>query len=337
SEEATAALLADLGERGFVREVEENGRFSYQPRLSTTRTHRLSADMASKISDAPVAATAPQTRPLSLWQQLLNPLLTERGRFFLGLVPMVLVFIAAELQLLTGSQSFTGPLSFIGVVVIAMLAGIYPVLLLPASRQKGEIVPDVVYRIIGNRVLLAIIYVTSLGGILVHGLFIWENPVQRVLALLVAAVIVIVTVNSWRQGAFVPRLVVNVLAQPQQAMLSLAASGQPYVAPVQLSYQNHSPTEQSAAGAIANFATLRQATFQLPAGVARELKVWAFELNAEGSSQPLPAVAELVVGEETAVIDLQLTGGQFILPLHNQPATLTLSFNHSANKNQETP
>lgn len=336
TEEATAALLADLRERGFVREVEENGRFSYQPRLSTTRTHRLSADMASKISDAPVAATAPQTRPLSLWQQLFNPLLTERGRFFLGLVPMMLVFIAAELQLLTGSQSFTGPLSFIGVVVIAMLAGIYPVLLLPASRQKGEIVPDVVYRIIGNRLLLAIIYLTSLGGILVHGLFIWENPVQRVLALLVAAVIVIVTVNSWWQGAFVPRLVVNILAQPQQAMLSLAASGQPYAAPVQLSYQNQPQTEQPAAGTIPNFATLRQATFQLPAGVAHELKVWAFELNAEGSSQPLPTVAELVMGEETAVIDLQLTSGQFILPLPNQPATLTLSFNHSANKNQET-
>jgi hypothetical protein len=332
--EAARALLADLVNQGFVREVEANGRPHYEARLSSTRSHRLSYSLLEAISDGPTdtpasKAASQQGRQESAFQQLLDRLLSERGRFVLGLAPMVVIFLAAEALLLTGNQSFSEPLSFIGVVVIAMLGGIYPVLLLRAGRQKGEIVPAVVYRVIGNRVLLIVIYVLSLTGVILHGLVIWDDPLRRVLALLVAAVIVAVTINSWRQGAFVPRLVVEVGAYEEAdrpAHLSVTAGGEPYAADIQLIYNSETQASKSAHSEIVKFATLQQATITLPAGVAQELKVWTYILSSEGTAKPLPALAEIHTDVETAEIDLNLTGGQVLLPLNNGPTQITLTF-----------
>ena len=332
--EAARALLVDLVNQGFVREVEANGRLHYEPRLSSSRSHRLSSSLLETIADGPAdtpasRAASQQVRPESTFQQMLARVLSERGRFVLGLTPMVVIFLAAEALLLTGNQSFSGPLSFIGVVVIAMLGGIYPVLLLRAGRQKGEIVPGVVYRVIGNRVLLIVIYVLSLTGVILHGLVIWDDPLRRALALLVAAVIVVVTINSWRRGAFVPRLVVEVGAHEEAdrpAHLSVTAGGEPYTADIQLIYSNETQAHKLSRSEIAKFATLRQAIITLPAGVARELKVWTYILSAAGTAKALPALAEIRTDEETAEIDLKLTGGQALLPLNNRPAQITLTF-----------
>ena len=49
-------------------------------------------------------------------------------------------------------------------------------LLLIASRRKGERVPETVYRFLGNQVLLGIVYVVFLLSMLLHGLVIWEVP-----------------------------------------------------------------------------------------------------------------------------------------------------------------
>jgi hypothetical protein len=117
--------------------------------------------------------------------------------------------LPAEILLLTGSESFTGPLGFIGVIVIAMLGSIFPVLL-RAGRKKGEIVPQFVYEIIGNPLFLIFIYLISLTGFVLHGLIIWQEPLLRVLALIVSAVIAWVSIDAWRRGAFLPRLVVEV-------------------------------------------------------------------------------------------------------------------------------
>jgi amino acid permease len=332
--EAARDLLADLANQGFVQEVEANGRLHYEPRLSSTRSHRLSYSLLEAVSDGAAGtpaskAASQQVRQKSAFQQLLDRLLSERGRFVLGLAPMVVIFLAAEALLLTGNQSFSEPLSFIGVVVIAMLGGIYPVLLLRAGRQKGEIVPDVVYRVIGNQVLLIVIYVLSLTGVILHGLVIWDDPLRRILALLVATVIVAVTINSWRQGAFVPRLVVEVGTHEEEgrpAHLSVTAGGEPYAAGIQLIFNSGTETSKSANSEIVNFATLQQVIVTLPAGVAPELKVWTYIVSPGSTAKPLPVLAEVRMEMETVEIDLNLTGGQVLLPLNNRPAQLTLTF-----------
>lgn len=328
--EAARALLAHLADQGFVREVEANGRLHYEPRLSSTRSHRLSSSLFETVSDGAAGTPASQqVGQKSVLQHVLDRVLSERGRFVLGLVPIALIFVAAEVLLLTGNQSFSGPLSFIGVVVIALLGGIYPVLLLQASRRKGEITPKVVYRVIGTRVLLVVIYVLALTGVILHGLIIWNDPVQRILALLVAVTIVVVTINSWRRGAFVSRLVVEVGAHEEgdsPAHLSVTAGGEPYAADIELIYSDGTVTHRSANSEIANLASLQQAIVTLPAGVAPELKVWTYILSPGSTAKALPALAEIRTDAETLEIDLNLTGGQVLLPLNNRAAQLTLTF-----------
>jgi hypothetical protein len=331
--ETTRALLADLVQQGIVREVAENGSRAYELRMAFTRSHRLGDSLAAVIGQAtshPAHNTPaqPATQP-PVVERLLDRLLSERGRFFLGLTPMVLVFLAAEALLITGNHSFTGALSFIGVVVIAMLGGIYPVLLLQAGRQKGEIAPGVVYRLIGNRVLLVIIYVVSLLGILLHGLVIWSEPLPRLLARLVAGVIMVITLRSWRHGAFAPRLTVLLRVQPgqdQPAHLSITVAGQPYPAAVELAYKDEAQPRILINQEIPRFSAVRQATIDLPAGVAQELKLWTFVLAPTGAATPLPALATVSAGAQTVQIDLNLTSGQVLLPLNRQPTQVTLTF-----------
>src|SRR5438477_6739238 len=74
-----------------------------------------------------------------------------QGRFLVATSPVVVAFLMTEWAVMTGTASFTAVLAFIGVNVVALLAGIFPVLLLIASRRKGEYVPRPVYRLLGNR------------------------------------------------------------------------------------------------------------------------------------------------------------------------------------------
>jgi hypothetical protein len=333
--DAARTVLQKLSQQGFLQELEIDGQAHYEPRLASTRSHRLSQALFETIAAKPINTPASranfqQVRQESAFvQRLLDSLLGQQGRYVLGLVPVVLVFLVAEILLLTGRQTFSGPLSFIGVIAIAMLAGIFPVLLLQASRQKGEIVPEVVYWIIGNPILLIIIYLISLTGVILHGLVIWEDPVQRVLALVVAVVIVGVTLNSWRRGAFTSRLVVEVAThqgRDQSTHFSITAAGRPYATEVQLVYADERQSQTAARGDIANFTALQQATFTLPAKVAPELKVWAYSLTPEQTAETLPALATLQTKAETIAVDLKLTGGQTLLPLSDQLTRLTLTF-----------
>ena len=97
----------------------------------------------------------------------------------LALSPVVLVFLVTEWLLIHGDASFAGPLSFIGVVTVSVLGGIYPMLLLVASRRKGEYIPGLVFRLLGSPPVAIIIYLLFLANLVVHGLIIWHNPVER--------------------------------------------------------------------------------------------------------------------------------------------------------------
>jgi hypothetical protein len=125
----------------------------------------------------------------------------------LGASPVAVAFLLAEWLLLTGSGSFTGLLSLIGVLIVPLLSGIFPVLLLVASRRKGERVPEAVYRFLGNPLLLAVIYVLYLASIFLHGLVIWSDPLQRAIALLVGVMVVGMTLAM--RGVLARRLVVE--------------------------------------------------------------------------------------------------------------------------------
>ena len=160
-----------------------------------------------------------------------------RGRFALALSPVIVVVLVAEWMVLTGTGSFAGILGFLGVMVHSLMSGIFPVLLLVASRRKGEVVPGVSYRALGHPIVVGGIYLLFLGSLLVHGLVIWEEPFMRVGGVLMALLVAAVTLSMLRRDAFAPRAVVELRDDRRREgrpLLAALAGGEPAVGQVRL-------------------------------------------------------------------------------------------------------
>jgi hypothetical protein len=204
----------------------------------------------------------------------------------------------------------------VGVIALPLLGGIFPVLLLAATRRKGDYVPGLVLRFLGNPIVLGGIYLLFLGSIFVYGLFIFEGIVERAATLLVGIAVLVVTLIMLRRGALKKRAVVE-LREDQcpagQNAFTATVNGQPVAAEVHLMYADGRAV--AAAGRLPAFSALRSATLDLPATGARELKAWAHRLTPEWRSEVLPARLSVQCGAQTSEFDLAPHGGQVILPI----------------------
>src|SRR6185369_2522553 len=102
--------------------------------------------------------------------------------------------------LVAGLDSFPVVLGILGVITSSIFAGFIPVLLLAASRRKGEVVPGITLKFLGHPLVGAGVYLIYVAVLLVHGFFIWQNPVLRVTAVLVTVIVLVVTVVAIRNG-----------------------------------------------------------------------------------------------------------------------------------------
>ena len=184
-------MLDALVRDGLLAERMRGGERRYVARAGRRRGGRLPAGMWEALGgpadeDAPAAAAPAPAGPAapgarrcaSARERLLSG---ERGRFLAGISPVVAIFLVAAWQATTGAVSLADVLSFLGVIIVALLAGVFPVLLLVAARRRGELI-GWGYRVPGQRWVLAVVYAIALGGVLVHGLFIWDDPLQRAAA-----------------------------------------------------------------------------------------------------------------------------------------------------------
>ncbi|HWQ13596.1 MAG TPA: hypothetical protein VNL77_12385 [Roseiflexaceae bacterium] len=220
----------------------------------------------------------------------------SRWLFPLSLTPVVLVLLVAEWMVLTGTGSFAGILGFLGVMVHSLMSGIFPALLLTASRRKGELVPRVSYRFLGHPLLIGGIYLLFLGNLFLHGLLIWEHPLLRFGGVLIGLLILGITARVVRRAAFAPRLVVELrhsehLARPPA--LSVVCGGTPLV------------VEATVTG--------RQAVVALPATGVRELRVWLHRVGAAGDSEALGGVTTIGKGDAARRVEIG-AGGVATLP-----------------------
>jgi hypothetical protein len=110
-----------------------------------------------------------------------------------------------------------------------------------------------------------------------------------------------------------------------QHVFNITANGQPTTAEVWLGYGDSEQHVQAATGEIPRFASLRYATFHLPATDARELKVWAHQITPEENSQGLPALLNVHCGNEKKEFDLKSCGGQVILPINGEACRLEIT------------
>jgi amino acid permease len=133
----------------------------------------------------------------------------RRACFLLSAAPVMIVFLLVQWMLLTERGSFAEPLSFLGVIVMSLLGGIFPMLLLMASRHKGTFVPGVTFPVLGQRAITLGIALLYLVGLFLHGLVIWQDPLQRSAALAVSVMTLGGTITLARRGTFsAPRVLV---------------------------------------------------------------------------------------------------------------------------------
>jgi hypothetical protein len=242
---------------------------------------------------------------------------------------VVCVFGAAGWMLATGTGSFAGLIGFVGVIVVSLLAGIYPVLLLASSRRRGEYVTAAAGRLRGHPVVLGAIYLLSLTSVVVHGLVIWDDLLRRGGAFLAATGILALSVVVWKGGAFRPRLVVEVRAVDDEpadrAYFSMTCSGRPPAGRVELAYADGRVVVHDApSGAIADYPDFRSATFHpaVPSST-EEVKVWLHHVTFTGDSYPLQARASLDTGEGPVALDVGIVSTQVVNRL-DSPGQVTV-------------
>ena len=254
--------------------------------------------------------------------------LGSRGRFLLSVSPVVAAFLAAEWLSITDQGSFSGLLGFVAGWSLPLVSGVFPVLLLAATRRKGDFVPGLVLRLLGNPIVLVGTYLFFTGCIFVYGLFIFQSVVERAVTLLVGAATLAVTLVMLRRGALARRLVVE-LRQDQTSggtsLLSLTANGQPATAQVRLIDAGGQGQAQTASGVVPTSAELHTATIQMPATGAKELKAWTHRITPEWRSEPLPAHLSVRCGGEAKELDLGPPDGQAVLPVPGEACELEIT------------
>jgi amino acid permease len=263
-----------------------------------------------------------------------------RGRFLLSLIPVILVLLVAEWMVLTGTGSFAGILGFLGVMVHSLMAGIFPVLLLAASRRKGELVPGVICRALGHPLVVGGIYLLFLSNLFLHGLLIWQHPLERAGGVLVGLLMLGVTIMMIRRGSFAPRVVVELRDDRRPAgrpHLTITVAAQPAAAEVRLGYPDGEQQVARSEGPLPAIAVLRCIGVQLPAGPARELKVWAHIITSQGISEGLPALLTVYDGDERQDVDLGRCSGQIVLRLKRESCRLEITFPASSSVSVQLP
>ncbi len=258
----------------------------------------------------------------------LAKLLSQR-RFFLSISPLVLVLILTEWLIFTNQQSFSGVLAFAGVLGNTIVGGIFPILLLISSRRKGELIPGVVFNILNHPVLSVSIYSLFVAILLIHGLFIWENPVARISALAVALLSLGATFVMKHYGAFASRAVVELLQEQPggRSLFRIAAGGQPKPAQVRLGYAEGEQHYQTATVEIPSLESLQYAIFHLPTKREKELRVWTHKNNTSRNDfKSVPALVEVESGNKNMQFDLKLSSGRVLLPLVSDECCLKFTF-----------
>src|SRR6266487_1224078 len=356
SEQATRTILNRLVEQGVLLETREHGQAWYHVHFAARRRRQAISDIWHTLDEPGEVAThkreAAQRMNRGMRLKRMKELAQgEYARSWLGLSPLILIFLLAEWLLVHKLESFSQVLSFVGVVAVAVTAGVFPVLLLLASRRKGENVPGFVLPFLAHPLIAGGIYLVAVSILFLHGLFIWQNAFQRVVAILVGVVILVITYLMARKGAFARRLVIEVRQEPVEqssGTFTVTDCGRTATqAWVELGYVDGERFDQTASGAIPEFLKLCSAKFHVPGTKAQELMIWVHRVTAESQSENLPVLVKVFSGQEIREFRVDGARKQFVLPLRDfvkqerkggagEPGQLEVEVQLAANRGDDT-
>jgi len=251
------------------------------------------------------------------------------GRLWSSVLPLAAFFIYIAWQLASGRASFSG-LFWFPAVALPLAAGIFPMLMLAASRRKSDLLPGIPGRgasWLGRPPVIWIVCLVYLAVMFFYGALVWKNPLEQTLILLAALLASGLAFLLWRRGAFTPRLVIHLRLEGspgERLSFAVNADGKPLATRASLQYRFQAG-EQVIAGAdgqVESFTDLRRISFDLPPARPGEIKVWTQQLMPDGSTGALPAW--LVIGEQEW--DLNKNGGEVIARLSGSVEVVTVVF-----------
>jgi hypothetical protein len=202
-------------------------------------------------------------------------------------------------------------------------------LLLAASRRTGEYVPGRPLRFVSHPILIAGIYLLFVLNIFLHGLVIWQDPVQRASALIVGVIALGVPIICIWQGAFSPCAVVEWRTDQNdvgRAIFNITVNGQPAPADFWLQYGDGTQRRMAASCEARDIRSLISATVDLGTIRVRNIKVWMHRIATTGDAECLLAQVEVNIGHETRQIDLSRCERPMLLPVSGAPCRIRITF-----------
>lgn len=264
-------------------------------------------------------------------------------QFWLAMTPIILICLLNMWLLFTGRESFSRTLGLMGALAAPLICGIFPVLLLAASRRKGDYLPAAWWRWLGNPIVVVAIYLLFFASLVIHGLIIWQNPVERAMALAVSLLVAGSTLLIMRRGSFRRRVVIEVRlphGRGDSALLAIVGniphqrrssfSGERGTL-VQATYGQTGQPAQTITDEIPNFSKLTRLELHLSGLEAKELKVWTHQVLATGDSIALPAQVTIRQGDQALQHDLARSDGQIVTPVTGASHAVEIMFSQQSN------
>ncbi len=247
---------------------------------------------------------------------------SQTARNLASRAPIVAIMSAIALLFALDRESFTGPLGFLGVITAPLVAGIFSMMMLAAARRKGDCAVGYRWKFLGNRVVVASVCMTFLSAIVMHGLFIWTDPFQRAVALIVSAITLLFMIASVRTS-FVHREVAEVRYPSDDhdpmPTISVIANGE-VLQGTRTTLQMIDPSVD-VDGAVLSLAGPKRNAVEIyiPPAPVRELLVWVHQIMPDGDSIPVSATLELN-GAQSFHLDER--AGRLLLPINGEAQRL---------------
>lgn len=121
-----------------------------------------------------------------------------------AMIPLVAVFAIAEALLVSKNGSFTESLGAVGTLAVPVVAGVMPVLLLIATRRRGDQVPAWTLPGLSGRFATAVTVTVFVSALVLHATLFWTAPPARIAAAAVAVLVVVLITRSLRSDSVRP-------------------------------------------------------------------------------------------------------------------------------------
>lgn len=254
------------------------------------------------------------------------------ARFLLSIVPMVGVLALAEWLAFTGASSFASLLGIVSAFSLPLLSGVFPILLLAATRRKAEFIPRGAVRFLGNSIFLTVMYFLFVALIFGYGMFIFQDTLPRVLILAVGVITLAVTFVMLRRGAFAARLVILLQKDERAAGASryaIVENGNPARGQVDLDYAREK-TALDAPSSELLWNGLRALRVRVSESRARTVKLWGLYFSKADTLQGFNARVEIHNGARVVQFEWNEARAETNLPIDTGAFDAQLTFRPSA-------